>query len=282
MGTQFRAQWIGARIKLTGTTSVAVVTLTRDRPLELRRNLESVRRQIHPNVTQYVVGDRCSYMGEPNNLRELRKEFPGVVFACNNERLDDYLPTHLARLRYAAVRESGADAVAILDDDNEYEPEHLSSLVAVMELQNAAAAHSWRSLWSASDSPWLVVDKDPWVADERLAKISFDVLSRYGILESGSNIVRDSLSYDDRPGRIDSNEWLLSRSLFEAYAVPHEASPAERRMQFTEDVLLSRKLIADSVEVACSQRATVRYYMGGYSNHNYANVAIERIVPAHG
>ncbi|XUK63978.1 hypothetical protein ABMA10_18610 [Plantibacter sp. RU18] len=267
------------RTNVTSPISVAVVTLTRNRPHALRRNLASVKRQNHQNVTQYVIGDRCEFLSSDLNLRALQEEFPDAVFSRNTARVDDYLPTHLARLRFNASRQATADVVAVLDDDNEYEFDHLSRLLHSMDEAGSDAAHSWRSLWAADGRPWLIQDEDPWVPDQRLSKISFRALSALGVLKTGSNIVRDSLSYAGKPGRVDSNEWLLSRALFEEYAAPHQASRAERRLQFTEDVLLSRRLISDAVCVATSPHATVRYYMGGYSNQNDNEVLLEGAQP---
>lgn len=260
---------------MTATPTVVVITLTKNRPERLKNAMKSVAAQNHPAVQHLIVGDRCDFIGDRRNRAALEREFPGSIVIANEYRADSYLPTHLARLRARGAAESDADFVAMLDDDNLFESDHLMSLAETTAVHGVDAAHSWRSLWDESDLPWVIRTEDPWVPDPRLSRISFERLVQEGVFETGSNVVKDMAVYEHGMGRVDTNEWFLTRDLFLEYSKPTPPSPAERRLGLTEDALMTLRMVRDSIPIVSSRRATVRYFMGGYSNHNLDGVAIE-------
>ncbi|MGH3690548.1 MAG: glycosyltransferase family 2 protein [Microbacterium sp.] len=255
--------------------AVVVITLTRNRPEKLRKAMRSIAAQLHPAVQHLVVGDRCDFIGDSVNRVALEREFPRSVVIANEHRTDSYLPTHLARLRARAAADADAEFVSMLDDDNLFEDDHLTSLADAVAVHDVGAAHSWRSLWDDDDQPWLIGTEDPWVPDPRLSRISFERLAHEGVFETGTNVVRDRARYDVGMGRVDTNEWFLTRELFLEYSRPTPPSPAERRLGLTEDALMTLRMVRAGVPIVTSGRATVRYFMGGYSNQNVDGVAID-------
>lgn len=262
-------------MRATIPPTVAVVTLTRNRPESLARAIASVEAQDHPAVEHWIVADRCDVYSDPVARRAVERAHTGVTFLHNDERTEDYLPSHCGQLRSRAAKAATTDLVAFLDDDNTYEQHHLSSVVRSMQKSGEQAGHSWRTLWTADGRPWRVSDADPWSPDPRLARLAFHRLSALGVLREGDNVVRDRALHDGRPGLVDTNEWVLKRELLLFYSTGREVTRAERRLKFTEDTMLTRDLARAGVPVACSREATVRYTMGGYSNENVARVPLE-------
>ncbi|MFG2006132.1 glycosyltransferase family 2 protein [Spirillospora sp. NPDC048911] len=251
--------------------TVTVVTPTRDRVDLLVRAMESVATQRHVHVEHVVLGDRCP---ELDALRvDLAKRFPNAL--TKNVTLEsdpglpmDYRPARLAYLRNKGARLGSGEFIAQLDDDNTYEPDHLASLVAVLrDNPDAGAAFSWRRLWNADGTPYLLTDEDPWHPDPDRRALSFSQLRAHGVFKSGSNVVRDAFVATGRlVARVDTSEFLVRRIVFEDVPFPEHFSAAKRRLEITEDVAYAQALYRCGIDVVPSRRATLNYFMGGYSN----------------
>lgn len=250
---------------------VSVVTLTRERFDLLSRTLESVAEQRGVSIEHIVIGDDCPQLRDSKRLRRLARDNPSVrVYNASREDVGQYLPARLATLRNLGIARSRAPFIAQLDDDNVFEPDHLVSLLECATRSGAEVAHSWRSLWSAAGEPYVPVDCDPWRPDLSAieAEQAYHKFCSAGILERGSNVVREGLNVSasgDLLPRLDTNTLLISRSLHEELPWPTVFSKGARRMGWTEDTALSVALRRRAQRVVCSEKATVRYFMGGYS-----------------
>lgn len=142
---------------------VAVVTPYYKEPPEiLRRCIESVRAQTHPQVQHYMVAD-----GHPQP--ELLAQYPEVASAVLPAANADFGDTPRAIGALCALS-AGADVVCFLDADNLYAPEHVASLVEVYERGRASgtphdAVFAYRQLFFP-DHPALRY-KDPEDIDHR-------------------------------------------------------------------------------------------------------------------
>lgn len=252
---------------------VTVVTVTCDRPVELRRAIASVAAQEDVDVEHVLVGDECAHLGDPRARAELAEAFPQLVVRNvprprHGAAETQYLPSRLSQLRNLGVALSSAPYVAQLDDDNAFDPDHLGSLVALLdERPEAEVAYSWRRLLDQDGRAFIPAGVDPWEPNERRRASSYRRLCRFGILTPGSSIVRDALERDGRLiARVDTSEYLVRRELHRRVPWPLEFSPTRQRLGFTEDVAFSHALVKARVVTVCSERATLRYFMGGYSN----------------
>ncbi len=249
---------------------VSVVTLTRGRPEQLIRTIDSVAVQRGVDVEHIVLGDDCPELRDPVLRAELTARHSHLVIRNVPRRQEiGYLPARLAQLRNLGVRLASADLIAQLDDDNAFEPNHLRWLVdALREPPRAEAAHSWRRLFEHDDKPYIPAGHDPWHPRADVDGKSFDSLCRLGILTEGSNLVRDRL---DTKGamlpRVDTSEFLVTRSLHLRCPWQTRFSRGARRLGFTEDLAFSVALVRHGIQVAQSRQPSLRYYMGGYSNH---------------
>ncbi|MCB1028499.1 MAG: glycosyltransferase family 2 protein, partial [Microthrixaceae bacterium] len=119
------------------TDTVTVITLTRARPELALRAITSVRGQDYDDdVTHVVIIDEC---GESADVLGALKSSPGRgLRIVQTKRLaSEHGPAsatrgsvygRMGRLINAAVAESRTRWIALLDDDNEFTPDHLRSL----------------------------------------------------------------------------------------------------------------------------------------------------------
>lgn len=253
---------------------VSVVTLTRGRLARLLQAVDSVAAQRGVAVEHIVLGDACPELEDPRVRAELAGRHPHLVVRnVPRTREVDYLPARLGQLRNLGVRLARAGYVAQLDDDNAFEPDHLRSLLdALHATAGAEVAHSWRRLYDGEGRPFIPAARDPWRPCSDPDGSSFTTLCRLGVLTVGSNVVRDRL---DTAGallpRIDTSELLVRRGLHVRCPWETSFSRGARRLGFTEDVAFGVALVRQGVRVACSERATLRYRMGGYSNDPWAS-----------
>jgi glycosyltransferase involved in cell wall biosynthesis len=254
---------------------VTVVTITRNRPDRLLRAAASVAAQEGVHLQHVVVGDDCPALAGSFRA-ELHRRFPSLVSVnvgpVRDGRTEAYLPSRLGFLRNLGARVGTGKLIAQLDDDNVFRPDHLVTLVRALESRpEAQVAHSWRRLLTPDGQPFVPVD-DPWHPDPARRADSYAYLASLGIFEPGSPVVRDTLMVRGRViARVDTSEFLVRRGLHERLPWPTDFSRAQQKLGFTEDLVFSHRLVKQRVEVACSERPTLDYYMGGYSNPQGGN-----------
>lgn len=107
--------------------SVSIVLPTRNRPRELAEALERVAAQTHLELELVLLRDGGSPL-EPRATEILgRMEFPAHVLEHDDP------PHGLAASRNRGVGAARGDAVAFLDDDDLWEPNHVARLSATLE-----------------------------------------------------------------------------------------------------------------------------------------------------
>ena len=120
-----RLDVVAERDAALGTPLVSVVIPTYRRPELLRRALESALEQTYPNVELLVVGDACPAVdGVVGSMRDARVRHANL----DRHHGDGAGPRNLALKTMAR-----GSLVAYLDDDNRWLPDHLASLVALLQ-----------------------------------------------------------------------------------------------------------------------------------------------------
>lgn len=107
--------------------SVSIVLPTRNRSRELTQALERVERQTHPELELVLVRDGGTPLPPETIERLKRLEFPVQVIEHEDP------PHGLAASRNRGIDSSRGDAVALLDDDDLWEPEHVARLAGALE-----------------------------------------------------------------------------------------------------------------------------------------------------
>jgi glycosyltransferase involved in cell wall biosynthesis len=128
--------------------SVAVVTSTLGRSA-LCQAIESVRKQTYKGKIKHYVFAH----GQPHHLKveTILDDYPYVegVYLPNANGGGGYGMAPVFAMAPYVVDE---DVIFYLDDDNWYEPDHIESLVALIEEHNLAWAYSYRKIVDADGS----------------------------------------------------------------------------------------------------------------------------------
>jgi len=250
--------------------AITVVTLTRRRPELLSRAIKSVRAQaVSASIHHLVLIDDCPLTLQHLDQLDLDNQ-PRYTISyrlCRRGPTDQSGMARSARLRNLAVTLSSTEWIAILDDDNEFSADHLAMLLDTASATGARAVHSWRRVYCPDGSPFCE-PRDPWTSGQR-AFDRFAWLAAKAVRTADSNVFRDRcdpVGVSDPVRTVDSSEWLLHRSLFDTVAFDEVYSPEDWENMIGEDDKLQRDLVAHQIAVACSERPTLKYYLGGYSN----------------
>ncbi|MFF5185764.1 DegT/DnrJ/EryC1/StrS family aminotransferase [Streptomyces sp. NPDC000345] len=251
-------------VTATAPTVDVVVITTGDRPT-IKEALASVAAQNTRATVKVTVWVDSPETGLP----DLGMTAPDQVVRIATDALPARSVERIGKLRELAIRACDADYVAFLDDDNIWETDHLSSLLAVAE-RGYPAVHSWRALISAEGVP-ATVDRFPWLPPGAAAVERLQVLSRLGVMDPGSPVVRDSSDFvhEDTRGMVDMGEWLFDRRLLRTLRLHRPRTPRETEQRVGEDDILLEQLRALHVPIACTRRPTLRYRLGGLSNPEF-------------
>jgi hypothetical protein len=77
----------------------------------------------------------------------------------------------------------------------------------------------------------------------------------------------DPLDHPDPVRSVDTSAWLLARSLLLEIPFRDDFTDLDGETRTGEDDKLLADLINRREPIACSHKATLRYYLGGYSNN---------------
>lgn len=252
---------------------LTTIIVTRARVELLNRALWSLKAQEAVQIELLVIVDDC-----PLTCRFLEKLHApiGAIQSVRwvNVEKDVHArsgPKHLAALRNRALQMVATRWCNYLDDDNELEPQHLSMLIECVMRSGSPAAHSWRSLWTRDGRPFYLRDRHPWCRDLKLAKRLFAQYRDAGIYQAGSNIVRDQVvPFCRRMSMVDMSEWLFETRFIGGIGFVENYSAVDWKTSWAEDAKLLDEIVARGLRIPSTQKPTLRYYMGGYSN-NWTN-----------
>lgn len=243
--------------------SITVITLTRRRADLVQRAMRSVQvQETSIPVNHVVLIDDCPDTRDA--LAAASTEQTNVDLLYMPRAADEVSgPGRSSRLRNFGVRRSDDSWIAFLDDDNEWTADHLRSLVECARDEGVRAAHSYVCLMNQDGTPYLE-PRWPWARNRVQAEQIYRDYVTKGICTSGSNIVRDAPGSYDEP--VDSSAWLLSRELLLEVPFEERFTQHDAENLVGEDDKLFWALVGRGEPMACTRRASLKYYLGGYSN----------------
>ncbi len=245
---------------------ITVITVTHNRFDLLQKAAASVSEQcIDVPVEHLIIGDECPAL--ENAEAQLMQRFSGIR-VVNIQRVHSVatVSMRLAALRNRALAMIETEYVAYLDDDNTYQPDHLASLLQIVEHQDCDAAHSFRVIIEP-DGTLFQGDYFPWVKDPMQSQSFLDTMIGFGVLARGSSVMRDTIALPgDWSGTVDTSEWLIRTEVNRQYPWCENVSPEDEAIGITEDGAWLRQLVAAGLHIGCSGQATLLYRLGGRSN----------------
>lgn len=248
--------------------SVTVITITRHRMKLLPRAIESVRSQTYlPNGLQHMILiDDCV---ETRNAISSQSLLPNTqIYFLPRFAGDKSGPARLAYLRNYSVKTANSRWISFLDDDNEFAPDHIETLVECASITKSRAVHSYMQLLTGDGKPYLE-NRLPWAKNREEGRREYERLTRKGVFIMGSNISHDRIDpieTIDPVRTVDTGEWLFERALLLEYPFPTEYSDSDWETMTTEDDKLIDVLVRNRINISCTKKATLKYYLGGYSN----------------
>lgn len=254
--------------RVAAGVSVLVVS---NRPWsKLRAALHTVLQQdFRGRIHVVVIGDNPDWRpDEPAKLSRGRVLIEAFGLAGGRAFRDQAPVKRVSRLRNIALTFARERFVCFLDDDNRWEANHLSTLASVLESGEVLAAHSWRQLVDADGAPWCA-RYFPWACEPKRKTQLFKIFCRAGVMSPGSHIFRDTsqlLVKGKRIGAVDMGAWMFERSVFDSLRFETEYTEWEVENSVTEDDKLLAAMTDAGLPVACSEQATLKYSLGGYSN----------------
>jgi len=140
---------------------VTVVISTFERPVMLRRALESILAQTFKDYEVLVVDDSSGTA--ESVVKEFRDRFAEIGVSLNGMDLEENSGYQCVPKNVGISYARGA-YIAYLDDDNEYDPDHLELLVSEIEKMGCDAVYSrWRyrgdGAMSGKDFPYHQMNK---------------------------------------------------------------------------------------------------------------------------
>ena len=234
----------------------------------LRRALESICIQTYPVIEVVLVYDgnclpKLGMIFGIERLRAARFETLSVIADCLTR---GYLPARCAHLRNHGVRLATGEYIAFLDDDNEYEPDHLESLLQTIRSKGVVGAFSHRKILMPNGQPYLK-KKYPWLRPGFSSEERWQYFCDRGVVADGSCIFKDILGYKDEDVvTVDTGEWLLPKGLCKEYPFREHYPDEEIEKSRGEDYLFAQDILRSGLAIARSERATLKYYLGGFSN----------------
>jgi len=274
---------------------VTVITLTRGDNRLLARCSASVRDQdfageiehlvigddVMPDPTRFAEWYRTDSDDTQRRIRVHRAERNQIDHTSEPRRATDIYP-RLGRMWNWGVRNAGSRWICFLDDDNEFDSRHISSLFALAELKQAEAVHSSRLIFNHDGSPYLD-EVFPWCQDEEEGKRIFAHLRSRGVWPAGGNVLHDTadpiepgaevrnstiMSETDPLVMVDMSAWLLRRDLLLRIPLPEKLTHRDVVLNNAPDGLMLEAMLRDGVAVQSTGLPTLRYYLGGISNQD--------------
>ena len=249
--------------------SITVVTLTNNRIQFLLRAIESVNKQnYYGRITHLILIDDCEATRKflEENKFTSNHDFQWKYIKRDTDH--QHISSRLSRIRNIGINLARSNWICFLDDDNEFEPDHLSSLVKCATRTGCQAVYSWERIFWRDGSPYLVQEM-PWCrnAEDRVKNYQF--LTELGVFQPGTNISRDradSCDHENPVWTVDMGEWLFECALLKKYPFPEDYSELDWKDLTTEDDKLMKLIIDNKIQVACSEQVTFKYYLGGFTS----------------
>jgi glycosyltransferase involved in cell wall biosynthesis len=243
---------------------VTVVTPTYDRIDMLNQCVASVLAQSYRPIDHVIVGDGCPALDEARpELLAVNPELQ-IVNLDRGQDVPGYGPSRIARARNAGTRRAAGALVAHLDDDNEWEPDHVATLVeALARRPEAAMAISHRLLLVEGVMPYLL-PCHPWSPDLFTGRQVWQEYSRMGIYQSGSPVMRDRVSFsEERDVTADTNEMLVRREVHDMFPFVERFPDVLREAMLGEDDIFCEQVYRQGWRVVSSGQPTLRFRIGG-------------------
>ena len=242
---------------------ISVITIGKERTQYLIRCIDSIKKQTYNSIEHLIIADECEKFHQ--YAQDLTKNLAHTrVLMHKSKETVTYKPARAAYARNLGIYEARGKFIAFLDDDNSWEPDHLTYLANSLS-ETIGAAYSLRTLWTADEKPYTSA-LHPW-NDTKDAVERYHLLVKQGIYQYGTNYMHDKYFIDDHSIQhctVDTSAWLILTQLAKRYPFPVNFSLKAQQERHSEDAQFGI-VLAQHTSVVTSNQFTLRYYLGGFS-----------------
>jgi len=251
---------------------ISFVVVTHDLPIPLimSRIIHSIANQGHTRRELILIGESCSHFGEL--VTSIKRSFPGMLTRWANELLSPLKLTspwaRVGRCRNLGVSMAHGDFISCQDDDNELESDFSASLLECLLSQDADATWCYRRLVMPDGSPYPGTFF-PWVEPLSIrGRLLYNIWVAAGVLEAGSDVVRDQLlatNSSEAFSTVDASAWLVKADIYRQFPFRERFGYQDLISNTSFDDIWNHDIRAAGIRVACSERASLIYHLGGAS-----------------
>lgn len=257
---------------------VSIVTPTYNRRDLLYNSVNCILEQEYGNIEHIIVGDNCPVLNE--ETPKLLKVNPKLrIYNPKFESRFEFGSANIARVRNYGIQKATGDFIGHLDDDNTFDPNHISSLIKTFQrVPQAAVAYSYRKLLIDGSEPY-VYPYSPWPETIEGASKQYQAYKRMGIFQEGSHLMKDRISMHEETGcTLDTNELFVRKEVHERFLFRTEYTDAMHAFDMAEDDAFCIDVYLAGYRVACSGEFTLNFRVGG----RYTEVILNHIKSQHG
>lgn len=234
----------------------------------LQRALKSICIQTYPIIEVVLVydGDYLPKLRMISGMERLRAARFQALSGIADYLTLGHPPARFVRLRNYGVHLAAGEYIAFLDDGNDYEPDHLAGLMQAICEKGMVGTFNYRKVLMPNGEPYLK-KKYPWPRTGFSPEQLWQYFCDRGVVTGGSCIFRDILGYKDEDiVTVDTSEWLLPKWIWQKYPFHEYYTEQEIKRLRGEDFLFAEDILRSGLAIEKSERPTLKYYLGGYSN----------------
>ncbi|MGE0085827.1 MAG: glycosyltransferase [Desulfococcaceae bacterium] len=217
-------------------TLVSVIIPTRNRPDMLKTAVESVFSQTYPNIEIIVVNDGGEDVSDMLNALNTRGN---IIYIRHEENRG------ISAARNTALRAAKGHYIAYLDDDDVYYPDHLETLVSVLEQGKYKVAytdsHERIQIW-ITDRYVTVEEKKAVSGDfDRSRLLAANYISTLNIVHQRDILTQSGLFDENLPSHEDWDLWIRFSISHDFCHIPKITAAYTRREDKTSKTLADRQ-----------------------------------------
>ncbi|MEZ4526774.1 MAG: glycosyltransferase [Desulfobacterales bacterium] len=215
---------------------VSVIIPTHNRPDMLKAAVESVLVQTYPNVEIIVANDGGEDVADMLNVLNTEGN---IVYVRHEENRG------ISAARNTALRAAKGHYIAYLDDDDVYYPDHLETLVSVLEQGKYKVAytdsHERIQTW-ITDRYVTVEEKNAVTGDfDRSRLLAANYISTLNIVHQRDILTQSGLFDENLPSHEDWDLWIRFSIHYDFCHIPKITAAYTRREDKTSKTLADRQ-----------------------------------------
>ena len=239
---------------ITGYPLVSVIVRTKDRPILLKKALKSIASQTYRTLEVVLVNDG----GCDLDIKELKNILGDI--SLQYTKLDKN--TGRAHAGNAGIENAEGDYIGFLDDDDEYYPDHIATLVNILETYDYKAAYTdaYITFYDFDPEKTEIVQKEKRLFTSRDFSLQELLIDNYIPLLSllfRSDILRDHKGFDENFDIYE--DWDLLIRIAEKFPFYHAGKVTAEYIQWSNNLQISQSPLSFEKAAAYHNQIIIKH-----------------------